>query len=474
MDKILKALETSVKHLQIIDEIFRNENYDDKALYIEFKEKIDKINDQLKEKFIDEIYVGGKKGASYGRQMILGDIFEYIINARGYYYAERSQKHKSLFIKLVIYLINQLIIWDSLTVSPKLRLKLLEKLEQALDKDLLFKEQDMRNRHEALKRYQGDLGFEVAKKDLPHEVIEMIGEPDVDKARRKLDDYFDSLLPKTGGGLWGELIVYLYLLRRNVGFVLPLLLNQRILSGNEEALKPPDFLVITDDGSIVGIEVGRGKETQSGRFSSVLKGCQMVTVENPRVPPRCPICGKKTLFCPKVIEDYGDIENNPLLNVKDDILCVRDCKFYTPEDVLKGKCPYTLYKGEVGTSVKPKQEIKFEVSYHYHYKCILEVGDKVALENVRAQWDRYIKSGRKSNFPKALKMNYPYVDGLENLEKKVPKEKIVCYGKYPNGRNCEFCIFVQQCEKVTTLCKTLQDLKGINRREALEKLKELF
>jgi hypothetical protein len=119
------------------------------------------------------------------------------------------------------------------------------------------------------------------------------------------------------------------LLRRNLGYVLTLLLNQRILhGGSTESLKPPDFLIIRKDGTIAGVEVGGGKETQSGRFSSALKGCQMVTVENPRVPPRCPVCGKKTLFCPKVIKDYASIETNPLLSINDDILCAHECEFF--------------------------------------------------------------------------------------------------------------------------------------------------
>jgi hypothetical protein len=475
MDIILKALESSIKHLQILDDVFANEQYDDKQLYAEFRKKIREIDGELKERFIDEIYVGGKKGKSYSRQMILGDIFEYIVNGRGYYYAERSQKHKSLFIKLVLYLLNQLILWDSLTVSPKLRAIFLEKLEQVIDKDLLFKEEEMKKRHEALKKYYGDIGFEVAEDLLPKEVLEALEESDNSKARRKLDDYFDSLLPKTGGGLWGELIVYLYLLRRNVGYVLPMLLNQRILTGmDKKPLVPPDFLIITYDGNIVGVEVGGGKETQSGRFSAALRGCQMVTVKNPRVPPRCPICGKKTLFCPKVIEDFADIENNPLLHVKEDILCIHHCKYYKPEEILQGLCPYTLYWGPVSNRVKPKQKIKFEVSYHYHYQCIRNIKDEVALTTVSEQYRRFRESGRNVT---VLKMNYPYVEGLETLEEKVTEDQIVCYGKYPcpaDGRNCEFCKFLEKCKKVTELCKILQDVKGLNRGEALEKLKELF
>jgi hypothetical protein len=36
---------------------------------------------------------------------------------------------------------------------------------------------------------------------------------------------------------------------------------------------------------------------------------------------------------------------------------------------------------------------------------------------------------------RVLKINYPNVDGLETCENLVPRDDIVCYGKYPNGKN---------------------------------------
>ena len=59
-----------------------------------------------------------------------------------------------------------------------------------------------------------------------------------------METWFDSLFPKNIG-LWGELLVYAYLLRKKIGFVFPLLLTQYLISGNyDNILKVPDFLII--------------------------------------------------------------------------------------------------------------------------------------------------------------------------------------------------------------------------------------
>ena len=485
MDIILKALQTSVRHLEIIDEIFRSEEYPDKKLYMDSSDRIRELNDSEGfKKFTDEFYVGGKKGKgeeAYGRQMILSDVFEYIINGRGYYYAQWSTKRKAIFIELILNLLNQLILWDSLTASPEIRSKVLKRLREEIGTEF-FKEEEMERRHSGLQLYAGDIGFETADKNLPKEVTRVMGyegnDIPVEKIRYWLDEYFDSILPKTAGGLWGELIVYLYLLRLNLGYVLPLLLNQRILAGGDsQPLKPPDFLVIREDGSLVGVEVGGGKEIQSGRFSSKVR-CQMVTVENPRVPPRCPICGKKTLFCPKIMKDYADIENNPLLLVKDDILCAHECDLYEYGQVIEGKCPYTLYRGKVSQKVQAKQEIKYGSDYHYHYRCILSLKDEDALTTVAKRRERFERKRGTSEEASArinvLKINYPYVDGLETFDKNIPKENIVCYGRFPNGKNCNFCNYTIQCEKLTRVNELLKDVEGPRKEEAEKEIRKLL
>ncbi len=45
-------------------------------------------------------------------------------------------------------------------------------------------------------------------------------------ASKQLNKYFDSILPKTAGGLWHELLVYIFMIRSNYGYVIPLLLTK--------------------------------------------------------------------------------------------------------------------------------------------------------------------------------------------------------------------------------------------------------
>jgi hypothetical protein len=95
------------------------------------------------------------------------------------------------------------------------------------------------------------------------------------------------------------------------------------------------------------------------------------------------------------------------------------------------------------------------------------------------RFERRVKETNKRDAIKSvpiriLKMNYPNVDGLETFEKLVPREDIVCYGKYPNGKNCEFCNYVSQCQKLIKLDKAIIDLGGLNREQALEEIKKLL
>jgi hypothetical protein len=142
MDILLNSLEKSIVHLKIIDEVFSTDSYVDKQLYLAFKQRIAQLNNTYTQKFTDELYVGGKKGrgeTSYGRQMILSDVFEYIVNGRGYYYAEWSVEKKKVFIEMILNLINQLIIWDSLTVESNLRKQVLNKLRSRMGDEFFRK-----------------------------------------------------------------------------------------------------------------------------------------------------------------------------------------------------------------------------------------------------------------------------------------------------------------------------------------------
>lgn len=476
MEILLRKLQKSIRHLQILDKIFREESFPEKKEYLTAQQNIKSLSKKGDPvSFVDELYVGGKKGRGpkgYGRQMILSDIFEYIFNGRGYYFAARSNKNKKIYIKIILNFINQLMILDSLTVNYKLRAKALEKLRKSLGRDF-FKENQFELEHQGLLLLNKDLGFDTVDETVPENIVLKLdpsGRMNEKSARKRLNEYYDSLLPKTGGGLWNELIVYLYLLRINAGYILPLLLNQRILSLTKQPLKPPDFLVIKYDGNFVGVEVGGGKEIQSGDFSSTT-GIQMVTTENTNIPPRCPVCGKWILFCKKVINDYSDINLNPLLHIKEHIRCPHECDLFPYEAILDGKCPYVQYLGE--TSLKTtRQKIKFSSKYHYHYKCVLKAKDKKALDLVekqRQRFKRFRDSNKSEESPPQKKINclvsnYPYVRGLSTFEKP-KKEDTVCFKNYKRSKNCNYCGYVDECMRNTKLEKILEkhSIKQINK-----------
>ena len=450
MDIFYDALKKSVEHLSIIDKVLSNENHPNKEVYLEIKKKISELNIREPDSLItDLLYVGGKKGSGakgYHRQMILNDIIEYILLGRGYYYVNDDPHRKKTFIELILNVINLLMIMDSLTVQPTLRKKVLDELKSLGTS--FFKEKDMELLHTALSSYAGDLGFDTDDANLPKSITDILT-PIVkpESAKKKLNDYYDSLLPKTGSGLWNELIVFFYLLRRTSVFIIPLLLTQRILS-KDKMLKPPDYLVIDTSKQLYGIEVGGGKEAQSSNFASDT-GSKMLTTENTNVPPRCPICGEWILFCQKVISDCCDIENNPLLRINKEIRCAHECNIFSYDDVLDGKCPYIQYHGEVSktTAQKSKQKIKFKSPYHYHYSCIKKINDKTAIEKIKKQHDT------KSKKITVLKADYPYVSGISNLEK-LDKSEIICYGKYDtqkDRKNCESCDFVEKSKQYTEL-----------------------
>jgi len=447
VDILLDALKKSVEHLEIIDDVFSKEDHPDKDVYLKLKKEIQDLNIKDPDSvFTDLLYVGGKKGGrkGYGRHMILNDILEYLFLGRGYYFMDGSEERKKIFLRILLNTINIMMILDSITVNSDLRKKVLTELE-GLGK-IFFKDNDMKILHEALKKYDGPIGFDTREDELPDEINTALSGVSGSRTNRsKLNEYYDSLLPKTGGGLWNELIVFFYLLRRTSAYILPLLLTQRIFS-KDDMLKPPDYLVFDKQKRLFGIEVGGGKETQSGNFASKT-GATMVTTQNTNVPPRCPICGKWLLFCPKVIDDCCDTENNPLLRIKKEVRCAEECPLFSKDEVISGKCAYTQYHGKVSedTSNNSQQKIKFDSEYHYHYSCIREKSDQIALTKIQEQKDRDSRWGIT-----VLKTDYPYVSGIDVLEK-LDRNEIICYGKYPNKdpKNCENCSFKDDCEKLT-------------------------
>ncbi|ACV23978.1 hypothetical protein [Methanocaldococcus fervens] len=149
--------------------------------------------------------------------MILADYIEYLFLGRGYY-SVKKKEDKSKFIKAILYFVNMLMRYDSLTVDVELRKKVLDELGR--ERPQITTEEE----YERLKNFDGSVGLKK-------------GESDADD---KLNRYFDTILPKTAGGLWHELLAYVFLLRNDVGYIVPLLLSQRLLS-LEDHVVPPDF-----------------------------------------------------------------------------------------------------------------------------------------------------------------------------------------------------------------------------------------
>ena len=376
MLKSYENLIKSVEHLKVLNATFLEiRDFTDKKDYDLYVENSLKLTTTLS---LPEIELHTQLYNQESRQMILADIIEYILLSRGLFSitdgtnsSEKKKEKKKLFIKTILYFVNLLMIYESMTVDEKLRKKYLENLAEAIPE---IKKEEL---YDKLLNFKGNVGL-----------------PDTDK---ELNKYFDKLLPKTAGGLWHELLVYVFLLRKNLGYIIPLVLEQKFLSGSD-ILVPPDFLLITKDKNIYGIEVGRKKEIQSGAFS--LKSnipTASIDTENSRNSDRCPICRKWILFCPVVIDNFSDVDKEIQ---KTEIKCCEGCTKFKEDEILNGICPYSKYsRGET-----KKINHKFTDGLHYHYQCVLaSLSEK----------DKKILIELKDNT--AIKTHHPYYSGLEAL-----------------------------------------------------------
>jgi DNA methylase len=144
----------------------------------------------------------------------------------------------------------------------------------------------------------------------------------------------DAVLPKSRG-LAIEFLIYLYLIHRRFGFVVPLLLHQRLITSTG-AIAPPDFLVLKNDGRVFGVEVGYWKEGQSNEFVTATSLPTISAELDHDQPFRCPKCQQWITYCNQVIESYsrGISSPNPLV--------CSECKYFDG-----CKCPDIIFFGEV-------------------------------------------------------------------------------------------------------------------------------
>lgn len=358
MDRLLKRAKAAVDHLTKVDEFFAANLTE----YREIQEKLHGLGDAY-ESFSKELYVG-----EHGRQMILCDFLTYILTSRGCFWGY-TQKNRKAYFKAILYVINQLLLQEPITMKTYADLR--KKLMQFMRKqgiENFFENESSEQIYKEAMAFAGDLSYADKTRQLYYAV--------------------DSLLPKSIGTVI-ELIVYLYLIRHNCGYVVPLLLHQRLLS-KESHLIEPDFLVIKN-GKIFGIEVKQAWGDVPDHiftFSSETTIPVIVARVPNTVPLRCPVCNRWILYCDEVIEKFSDTTKD----IKDTrIQCTEECKRFA-------KCRHVIYFGLL------KQTDNKE--YHYHYTCVKNkypyVNEVLANEKQRKR---------------RLIAYFPYVQGLESLEK---------------------------------------------------------
>lgn len=370
MRSLFDKLEQLTDHLVALDDTFKDaNNYSLAKDYSIFQKNYERFEELAKDtglkysnlkisssgsgeridlSFADEIY------HQNDRQMKIADMIEYLFFSRGIYYLFQSNSYGvdriPRFIELILRFVNLLMIFEIVTVDKKLRDALLQNLENISSSDLGFND---------LKNWDSSVGLPVNN---PNYVE---GSPNV---------YFDSLLPKTAGGLWHEMLVYAFILRFNIGYIFPLLLAQKTIS-LEDKLSPPDLIILHKKTyRFYGIEIGSLKERQSGGFMAP-SGMPVIPLDtlNSRVSDRCPSCNKWIGICDKVIEEFSDITSGLEPSGKD-IRCMVDCEKYTLEEKLSGNCPYMKfkYKGTINN-----QSFSFADNMHHHYICCVESNSSV-------------------------------------------------------------------------------------------------
>lgn len=377
MKDLFRKMNNAINHLEILYDIFINqENFEegeklDYSIFKQSQERLDEILQNLN--FGNQLY------SLKGRQMILADLFEYIFLGRGYY-SMQSKEDKQNFIKAILYFVNSLMCYEVMTVSNNLRKKVLEKLGDKIEQ---LREETYYN---DLKAFTGTIGLKEEESEAPHH----------------LDKYFDSMLPKTAGGLWHELLVYIFLLRNNAGYIIPLLLSQRLMSLHG-SIVPPDFLIIAQDKRLYGVEVGTKKEIQSGSFSlqTAIPTATIDTI-NSRTSDRCPICKRWIPFCDFIINNYSNFDTEI---TKAEVRCLEECKIYSKEEISTGTCPYTKYSRNKAQTLLHTQH-KYANGLHYHYGCVLKNVPEDKKDKITKAKDTV-----------AMKTHYPYYSGLEELIK---------------------------------------------------------
>lgn len=351
MKLTLERLQQAADHLKAIDDYFCANDPE----YRSNEDELAALGNFYYE-FSRELYAGGRidgqraAGNRYHRGMMLSDILTYSILGRGFYSATISSDHRKAFIKIVMRIVNKLLLQENISTNPPLRRGLLETVSR-LSLQNFFEDERQRIRFEALLGYDGEIIWGQVGTDFYKTM--------------------DSHLPKSRG-LAIELMTYLYLIHKNFGFIVPLLIHQRLLTATRN-IAPPDFLIIKPDGRVFGIEVGYLKEGQSTEFVTRTSIPTVASELDQDQPFRCPECNRWIAYCKRIINSYSEG-----VSQTEPVQC-SDCENFT-----NGSCSDIIFYGKNPTTNTGNRR--------YHYRCIRDkewvqgLSDRDVLNNHLQVW----------------------------------------------------------------------------------------
>jgi hypothetical protein len=185
----------------------------------------------------------------------------------------------------------------------------------------------------------------------------------------------------------------------NKGYIIPLLLTQRVFKGST-SLAPPDFLLLKTNKEIYGIEVGYEKEGQSREFSIHTSIPTFAVDLKNNMHNRCPKCGENILYCDPVIEAYSSGRLNEELD-ENGRFCCNDCPHFDD-----GDCKFSNYYGKVEGIGFNGKDLEGKKYRHYHASCVKD--------------DTYQYYGNPrsifENHSNEFFAQIPEIDGIENVE----------------------------------------------------------
>src|SRR5437868_3048483 len=135
MKEIIKNLEKSVAHIKALNDFFSDaDNYNSPAEQKDFD-----LYQQNLQGVIDSFAPINLEAELYNpksRQMILADLFEYILLGRGFYSIGTKRQNiskKENFVKGILHLVNLLMNYESLTVNIDRRNRFLDFLSSKVE-----------------------------------------------------------------------------------------------------------------------------------------------------------------------------------------------------------------------------------------------------------------------------------------------------------------------------------------------------